>query len=102
VLAAGEVLEEAGDLERPCQPASGHRLWRQPGDVLVERDDLAGRGPQEAGEEVEQRGLAGAVGPHEGVHSALMHLEVDAVDRAEAPERLAQTTRPQRDPRGSW
>ena len=48
------------------------------------------RGREEAGEQVEQRGLAGAVGADQGVHGALGDAQVDVGDGAEAAELLGQ------------
>src|SRR5690606_29547429 len=45
---------------------------------------------QELGQQVEERALAGAVRPDQGVDRALAHLEVDAVDGDAAAERTRQ------------
>ena len=52
--------------------------------------DPTGVGPIEAGDQVEERRLAGAVGPDQAEDLAGADLEVDAVERLQAAERLAQ------------
>ena len=68
---SGHLVEQAGDLERARHAEVDDLLRAEPGDVLVAEVDRARGGGEEAGEQVEQRGLAGAVGPDEGVHAAL-------------------------------
>jgi len=52
--------------------------------------DLAGAGLGEAGEQVEQRGLAGPVGADQGVDVPLLHGQIHVVDGGEALEAFAQ------------
>ena len=84
------LVEEAGDLERPGDPEVGDLLGLATGDVLAAEQDLARGRREEAGQQVEQRGLAGAVGADERVDGALGDAEADVGDRAEAAELLGQ------------
>ena len=52
--------------------------------------DFAGVGRQHAGDEIEERGLAGAVRADQGVDVAGRHLELQIVERVEAAETLGQ------------
>ena len=61
-------------------------------DVLALEQDVPARRGQDAGEEVEERRLARAVGTDDRAQLALAHLEVDAVDGGEAPERLGEAS----------
>ena len=58
-------------------------------DALAGEGDAAGIGREGAGDQVEQRGLAGAVRADHREDRALRHLEADAVDRDQAAEALA-------------
>jgi hypothetical protein len=69
---------EAGELVRP-DPAQRPAL---PGDLPGVRSD-------EAADDVEQRGLAGAVGPDEAEHLAVADVERHGVEGLEAAERDA-------------
>jgi len=63
VVECRQLAEEAHVLERPRDPALRHPVWRQPGDVLTAVSEATAARRREAGDEVEHRGLAGAVGP---------------------------------------
>src|SRR6185369_3763364 len=84
--------EEIGDLERPRDAEASDLVRPQPGDVPAADQDPAGTGRQEAAEQMKQGGLAGAVGTDESVQRARRNVEVDAVDRTEAPEVPDQAT----------
>ena len=85
VLADVEVVEKVGAL--PCagaaQPGDGVRC--QPGDVVPGQPDAA-RVADEAGDGVDERRLAGAVGADQAHQLARGHLEVDFVERVDAAE----------------
>ncbi len=68
-----DVLERAGHPER------GDAVRSEPGQLRVPEPDRAGGGAGQTGEHVETGGLAGAVGPDEGVHGAGRDGEGDAV-----------------------
>src|SRR4029077_12495068 len=61
-IADAEPAEELRYLIRPPQSAPDPLMHRQRGDVFVEEADAAGRRQEIAGDGVEQRGLARAVG----------------------------------------
>ena len=84
------LVEQAGDLERAGHAEVDDLLRAEPGDVAVAEVDRARGGGQEAGEQVEQGGLAGAVRADQGVHAALGDVEVDALHGGEAAELLGQ------------
>ena len=69
-------------------PARVTRSGRLAGDVLAVEDDPAGGRPVEAGQAVEERRLAGAVGPDQRDDRLRRHAEGDVVDRDEAAEDL--------------
>ena len=58
------------DLERARHAALDARVLRQAGDALVAQEDLARARRQHAGQQVDERGLAGAVRPDERVARA--------------------------------
>ena len=100
VVDEGHLVEQAGDLERAGHAQVDDLLRAEPGDVAVAEVDRARRGRQEAGEQVEQGGLAGAVRPDQGVHAALGDVEVDPLDGGEAAELLGQCPGAQQRGRG--
>src|SRR5262249_20556403 len=68
-------------------------------DLLVDRGardvgalevDAPGVGRNQPADQVDQGGLAGAVGPDEGQHLARADREVHVIDRVGLPERLAE------------
>src|SRR6202022_4104995 len=82
--------KDAGDLEGASDStACDHVRWLA-GDVSAREDDAPGVRLQTAGDEVEERRLAGAVGPDDGVPVRPSHLQADGLDRLQTAERLAQ------------
>src|SRR5262249_53938980 len=80
-VSPGNKLFRWNDRARP-----GRGVGRPAGDgAPVEEDSGAGRGDL-AGDEVEERGLAGAVRPEDGVERPGLHRQVHAVDRPEGSE----------------
>ena len=79
-----DVLEGAGDpLQRAARRARVvHRLAFEHDRALV--------GRQHAGQEIEERGLAGAVRPDQRVDVAAPHIHAQVVQRVEAAEALGQ------------
>ena len=69
----------------PVMSCAANRIWPE-------------RRREEAGEQVEQRGLAGAVGADQRVHAALGDAQVDVGDGAEAAELLGQRAGLEQDP----
>src|SRR5262245_35646755 len=88
VLEHREIAEDVGDLVRARDAEARHGVGGLPRDVLALEQDLAGRGGQHAGEEVEERRLARSVGADHRAQFPPAHLEVDAVDGGEPAERL--------------
>jgi hypothetical protein len=81
-----EVLEQLDVLERPGHAHLGDVVRRAAEDVLAEEAHLALLGSVHAREHVEDRGLAGAVGPDDREQLVLADLEVAPVDRLDAGE----------------
>ncbi len=63
---------------------------RHLGDVAVEQLDRAAVGKKLAGDEIEQRGLAGAVRPDDQPALARLDFQIDVGGDAQAAERFAQ------------
>jgi hypothetical protein len=80
VVEQREVLEHPGDAARR-DGVRRRAQQRRPGEA-----DLAGLRPVHAGDAVEQRGLAGAVGADHGVHALLGNRQRHAVQRGQAGE----------------
>src|SRR5207237_4573850 len=93
VLDDPEVLEETRDLERAGHSALCDLIGAQAGRVLTEEQEPAARWGEEAGQQIEERGLPFAVRSDERVHDAFLEPQVDVVHRAEAGEILAQRMR---------
>jgi hypothetical protein len=69
---------------------------RHPRDVPVEQADRAGVGPKLAGDEVEERGLAGPVGADDEPPLTGLDDQVDVGRDAQAAERLRELSDGQR------
>ena len=78
----GDVLEGARDAER------GDVARLLLGDVAAFEHDAAGVGLVEAGDHVQQRGLAGAVGADDGEDAAAWHVERHVLHGGDAAETL--------------
>jgi hypothetical protein len=80
VLVDGRALAREPDAETELLGVAHH----------VEPVDLgaAAGGREQRGEDAHRGGLAGAVGPEESEHRALLHLEVDALERLHVAEML--------------
>ena len=84
VLEQLDVLEGAGDAE-PCDV-----VGRLLGDVLVLEEDLARGRRIDPRDQVEDRALAGAVGPDDREDLAFLHRKTDGIDRFQAAEMQGQ------------
>src|ERR1700719_502185 len=91
VVEQRQLAERARDLERARQPAPAHDMRRLARDLGAGEDDRAAARPQRAGDQVEDRALARAVGADEPEDLALPHLARHLVDRHEAAEALRQS-----------
>ncbi len=79
------------DLERASHTAPAHRVGRQPIDALAAEGDRSGVGRKHAGDHVEERGLAGAVGPDHRKDIARRDGKANPVDREQAAETLGES-----------
>jgi len=88
VFPGGQVGKRRRDLERAHQPTSRHlgRLFGR--DVIAVEQNLATRRDQELGQQVEDRGLACAVGSDQCMDLPTPNLKVHAVDGNKALELL--------------
>ena len=89
VLDHREGHQRLGDLERASQAALGALVGPQFVDHFALQPDLAGGGFQLPGQQVEQRRLAGSVGPDDADDLARRHIEAHVVDGGQAEEALA-------------
>ena len=94
VLEHGHLGEGAGDLEGPPDAAGDALLGAFAGDVGGADADIARGRAEGAGEEVEERGLAGAVRADQADHLALGEGDRHAVDRPEAAEAASRGRAP--------
>ena len=94
VLEHAEIAERAGDLEGAGDAELGDAVGRHAGDALVLEPDLAGGRRQVAGDQVEHRRLAGAVGADDAGDRAGRDRERDVADRRQPAEVLRQAARP--------
>ena len=86
VLQHGGVLEQLDVLEGAGDAEAGDLVGREMGDLLALEGDEARSRPVQAADEVEDGGLAGAVGADQREHLVRPHLEGDVVDGLEAAE----------------
>ncbi|MCY1434300.1 hypothetical protein D9M71_503580 [compost metagenome] len=91
VLQHAHVAEHGGYLERAHQALAGDLVGRQRADGLALVQHFAAGGRQEAGQQIEEGGFAGAIGADQGMDMPLLHLEIDRVHGGEAIELLGQT-----------
>ena len=88
VLQDGHLAEQLGGLEGAGDAEPGDAMRGKPGDDPGRRGcTQALRRPVVAGQDVEQNGLAGAVGADERMDGAGLDREADAVERSHAAER---------------
>ena len=87
VVAHRQVAKQQRGLVGAAQALADALVRRQLGDVLAEEMDPPGGGREVAGDGVEQRRLAGAVGAEDGVLLAGGDRQRDVVDRAQRAER---------------
>ena len=91
VLEDAHVGERLGDLVRAPHAGAADVLPRGVGDVLAEELDPTPVGPIHAGDQVEERGLAGAVRPDDAQRFAFVQLHAQVVDDLHAAERFLET-----------
>jgi hypothetical protein len=78
--------EQREVLEGPADTEPGDAMAGQAEDGPALEQDVAVVGRVEAAEAIEERGLAGAVGPDESHDLPGLHLEGDPLERDNAPE----------------
>ena len=83
----GQPGEHLGQLEGAHHAAAGHPVGRDALEALAVERPVALVGPVEAGQQVEERGLAGTVGADQAGDHAALDLDVLDVDGREAAER---------------
>ncbi len=86
VLHHRQAGKRLGELERPNHPDAGQLVRRPAGDLLAVEVPLSVIGVVEAGQQVEERRLAGSVRPDQGGDLAALDLDVIDVDGDEAAE----------------
>src|SRR5439155_8536307 len=91
ILQNAQALEDIWGLEFAANAEAGNSGLGQPGDVALRhlhglKEHSAGRLSNLACDDVEQGGLAGAVGPDDHAQLATLHREVQSVQRLEAAE----------------
>ena len=99
VLADAERRKQIGDLERAADAGARDLLRRVAGDRLAQQRHRALVGRKHAGQQIERRGLAGAVGADQRMQRAVGDRDVDALHRLDAAEALddvAGATAPRR------
>jgi hypothetical protein len=89
VLARGQPGERSNELEGAGDAPDTNCVRGQPADGMAVEADLSGVGAQGAGDEIEQRGLARAVRPHDADQLAFRQREADVADGAHPAEALA-------------
>jgi hypothetical protein len=79
ILQRRGVGQDAGDLIGSRDPLARDAVGRRPGDVLAIKQDAARRGPQNAGQAVEEGALSRAVRPDDGADFAVLDCDVDVL-----------------------
>ena len=90
VLEDAHVLERLGDLVRAAEPLAAAVLPRLMGDVALLEEDPTLVGPIDAGDEIEQRSLAGAVRPDDAQRFAFVQRDAEVVDDLHTAEGLLE------------
>jgi hypothetical protein len=98
VLRDRHLPEDAGDLKRPGDALAEDLVRLEAGHVLASIDHLAVIGPDDPGEQVKGRRLAGPVGPDQPGDLAPGHGEAASVDGAHPTERFPEVAHLEDDP----
>ena len=88
--ATRELREHALDLQRAFDAEAADLVRRAAGDIVAVEEHAAAVGRQQARDQIEERGLAGAVRPDDGVQRARRRDRSSGVDGGEAAEALAE------------
>jgi hypothetical protein len=89
----GQVRENRRNLERAPDPEAGDVRWLERGDIAAIEYDASTCRREEFGEEIEARGLAGAIRADQGVNAAAGDAQIDRPHRDESGELLGQLFR---------
>ena len=90
VVEHGRLLEQHRGLERARHAQPSDRVRRLAGQILALVLDHAFGGRHRARDEIEERGLAGAVGPDDGVDLIGAEFDAHIVDRRQTAEALGE------------
>jgi hypothetical protein len=80
IVEHAQRMKQGRALKSPDQPKLGERAGLSPRDVLPEIDDLAAGRRVEAADDVEGRGLAGAVRTDQAMNRTRIDIEAEVVD----------------------
>src|SRR6185437_5118780 len=86
-----EVREYSRNLERTNQAKARHVGWRHRRNILSLIENLSGGRLQELSQQVEARGLPGAVRPDQRMNTAATDLKADVTNGKETREFLGQS-----------
>src|SRR5262249_37063457 len=95
VVERGELIEEVHELKAARDPELDLRVDRRRRDVRALEGDAARVDGNQTADQIDQRGLAGAVAADEGEHLTRCHGEVDVVHRVGVPEVFRELVGPQ-------
>src|SRR5262249_17767115 len=91
ILRNGKLGKNAFDLQRALDAQPADFMRGKTSDVAAAEQDLARIGTEQAGDQVEQRCLAGAVGSDDRMQLAARQRQAQVVDRGKASEAPSQT-----------
>src|SRR5918996_1757122 len=94
-LQHSQARVELRDLERSGDAQLGDRARREPRAVLAQEEEPSVVGAHVAGDDVEEGGLSGPVGPYDPDQLPAPELDVHAIGRPNRAERLGQIERGQ-------
>ena len=86
VLACGQGAEQLEALEGPAQAQARPHVWLDPGHVMRTQAHASPRRALQTRDDIEQRRLAGAVGPDQPVHLSGGHVEGDGIEGLQSAE----------------
>ena len=88
VVEDGEARKRAHDLERAADPAPADRARPEPAHGPTAQQDFPAIGDEKSVEHVEERGLAGAVGPDDAEDLVLANREAHVAQRLQSEKGL--------------
>src|SRR6185436_3132881 len=95
VVEHAQLPEDAGDLVAAREARADPVVLLHAGDDLLFEKNLSAVGREGAGNQADERGLAGAVRPDQRMHFAGLDLEADAVGGDHAAEALGDAVKPE-------